>query len=393
MTAPPAARTEQFAPRRTKLGLAARPEVAQRNLTAQGIEYWRLGMQWEPLELADGSIFFDNVYGNHQGLRAAPEVLRLILRTLEKRAASFAELAALGSVDVPTIRRLCEPLIRAGIITPSAEDSAPAWADAKFVERFSTQIDWLHGLTLQQNGHWEMLGRLRSASVAILGLGGAGSMLALMLSAAGVGRLRLVDGDVVTVGNLVRQILYRPDEADTVHKAHSLRRTLTAFTPYTEVEVVDEFADSPDAVRDAVAGVDFVAVCADAPRFLLNRWIDDACQETATPYLGAFVGSVGPMYVPGRSACFGCFEATLRDELGPRHELVVEALAAKRAWRYPSFVSGAMTVAQLMTTEIVLFLSGAAEPATVGGVLRFGHPETTRQAYPQRDGCRCRKAP
>lgn len=85
------------------------------------------------------------------------------------------------------------------------------------------------------------------------------------------------------------------------------------------------------------------------------------------PYLGAFADSVGPLYSPSAAGCFGCLEHRLREELGDRHDLLVDALAAKRSWRYPAFVSGPLTVAHLMTTEIVLHLTGAAPPSTVGG--------------------------
>ena len=49
---------------------------------------------------------------------------------------------------------------------------------------------------------------MRSASIAIVGIGGLGCPAAIMLAAAGVGTLRLIDGDQVELSNLHRQTLY-----------------------------------------------------------------------------------------------------------------------------------------------------------------------------------------
>ena len=54
--------------------------------------------------------------------------------------------------------------------------------------------------------------KLKAASILLIGTGGLGSPLGLYLAAAGVGRLGLVDFDVVDFSNLQRQILYRDSD-------------------------------------------------------------------------------------------------------------------------------------------------------------------------------------
>ena len=54
--------------------------------------------------------------------------------------------------------------------------------------------------------------KLLSTSVLIVGVGGLGSPVALYLAAAGIGRIGLVDADVVSLTNLQRQVLYTEAE-------------------------------------------------------------------------------------------------------------------------------------------------------------------------------------
>lgn len=354
---------------------------------------WQFSNQWEMLELADGSLFFDSVYADHRVISAPTRSLRRILLLIESDRPTLESIASQVAGDataetVSRIDRLLKPLVSAGILVPIRDGHRPAWADDALVERFSTQLEWLGTLSTASQGHWDFFSRLRQSSVAVIGLGGAGSLLAHALTAVGVGALTLVDGDTVEESNLVRQILYNPDQSGR-GKADCLAEQLQRFSPHTQYRVLREYVHSEQDVQDCIEGADFVAVCADAPRFVLNRWIDAACKEKRIPYLGAFAGSVGPMYRPGSSGCFGCLEHRLRDELGTRHDLLVDALAAKKSWRYPAFVSGPLTVAHLMTTEIVLHLTGAAPPSTAGGILRFQHPHTVLEQFPGHSACNC----
>src|SRR5215470_4882509 len=70
--------------------------------------------------------------------------------------------------------------------------------------------------------------RLKAATAAIVGAGGLGAPAALYLAAAGVGKLRLIDDDAVSLSNLQRQIVYRGADvgAPKVERAEAVLRAL-----------------------------------------------------------------------------------------------------------------------------------------------------------------------
>jgi molybdopterin/thiamine biosynthesis adenylyltransferase/rhodanese-related sulfurtransferase len=88
--------------------------------------------------------------------------------------------------------------------------------------------------------------RLREGSVLLIGAGGLGSPLALYLAAAGVGKIGLVDFDVVDESNLQRQIVHGTSTLG-VRKTESARRRLQDLNPHVEVTTYEEQITSENA--------------------------------------------------------------------------------------------------------------------------------------------------
>src|SRR6478752_2206031 len=80
--------------------------------------------------------------------------------------------------------------------------------------------------------------RLKAASVLLIGAGGLGSPLGLYLAAAGIGRIGLVDFDVVDFSNLQRQVLHGTPDVGRL-KLHSARDRLTAINPEVRVDLYE----------------------------------------------------------------------------------------------------------------------------------------------------------
>lgn len=92
--------------------------------------------------------------------------------------------------------------------------------------------------------------RLKAAGVLCIGAGGLGSPIALYLAAAGVGRLGLVDADVVDFSNLQRQILHGTKDVGR-KKLNSARDRLREINPNVALELHDTFFRSENALEIA----------------------------------------------------------------------------------------------------------------------------------------------
>jgi adenylyltransferase/sulfurtransferase len=90
--------------------------------------------------------------------------------------------------------------------------------------------------------------KLKNASVLCIGTGGLGSPLTLYLAAAGVGRLGLVDCDVVDVSNLQRQILHHTSDIGR-SKLESATEKLRAINPTIQIETYETMLDSENAME------------------------------------------------------------------------------------------------------------------------------------------------
>jgi adenylyltransferase/sulfurtransferase len=147
--------------------------------------------------------------------------------------------------------------------------------------------------------------RLRSASVLIVGLGGLGSPAALYLAAAGVGRLGLLDHDVVAVHNLQRQILHDTPSVGRA-KTDSARARLEALNPALRLDTW-HVALTRENARGIIADYDVVLDGTDsfATRYLLN----DACVLERKPLVQAsvhrFEGQLSVFSTPD-GPCYRC---------------------------------------------------------------------------------------
>lgn len=147
--------------------------------------------------------------------------------------------------------------------------------------------------------------RLKGGSVLVVGAGGLGSPSALYLAAAGVGRIGLVDFDIVDESNLQRQVAHGT-AAVGKPKLSSMRARLTDLNPHIEIEVHPVRLDRDNAFG-ILRGYDVIVDGTDnfATRYLVN----DACVLLGRPNVyGSILRFEGQASVfdASRGPCYRC---------------------------------------------------------------------------------------
>ena len=136
--------------------------------------------------------------------------------------------------------------------------------------------------------------RLLAAHALVIGAGGLGSPVALYLGTAGVGRLTIVDDDVVDLTNLQRQIAHDVARIGQP-KADSARRSVAAINPDVRVVALQERVAAA-RLAALVAEADVVVDCSD--NFATRQGINAACVQSGRPLVaGAAIGFDGQVSV------------------------------------------------------------------------------------------------
>lgn len=154
--------------------------------------------------------------------------------------------------------------------------------------------------------------RLLAARALIVGAGGLGSPVALYLASTGVGRITVVDDDVVELTNLQRQIAH--DMASLgQNKAESAARHMLALNPEIEVRPLAERLDG-QRLAELVAEHDVVLDCCD--NFATRHAVNAACVAAGVPLVsGAAVRFAGQLAVfDTRDAASPCYHCLFPDE-------------------------------------------------------------------------------
>lgn len=125
--------------------------------------------------------------------------------------------------------------------------------------------------------------RLRAASLLVVGAGGLAASALPLLVGAGVGRIRLVDADMVAEDNLHRQTLFRIGDIGRL-KVRAAAATLAALNPDCVVEPVQARVD-PGNVVDLAGGCDLILDCADS--FAVSFILSDLCRDSGRPLVSA----------------------------------------------------------------------------------------------------------
>jgi len=158
---------------------------------------------------------------------------------------------------------------------------------------------------------------LLNASVLVVGCGGLGAPALLYLTAMGVGHIGLCDGDVVSLSNLNRQLLFSPDDLGKSKSVMAERRILE-LNPNLKTTVYDRLLDK-ELAESIITNYDIMLDCLDnfETRFILN----DACVAAQKPFVHAGISEFCGQFMtvtPGTGPCLRCLFPDGRKEKEPK---------------------------------------------------------------------------
>jgi len=146
--------------------------------------------------------------------------------------------------------------------------------------------------------------KLKAAKVAVIGAGGIGSAVIPALAGAGVGQLTIIDDDVVELGNLHRQPLFR-ERDEGYSKADLALQFVHRLNRFVEARPIQQRI-GPDNAAELLGEHDLVIDGSD--NFATRLAVSDACVRLGVPLLSAaavqFQGQVGLFR---SKPCYRCF--------------------------------------------------------------------------------------
>ncbi len=177
-------------------------------------------------------------------------------------------------------------------------------------QRFSKQLGFIDELTASWEETLDLQNKIKNSSIAVFGVGGIGTWMVNSLYQIGVGNIKITDPDKVSESNLNRQLFFDTNDIGK-YKVEVIESKLAdaKITPF--LKTVREGED----LEEIVSGCNFLVNCADSPSVVeTTRVIDKYACKHSIPYCVAggynlYLGMVGPIIVPGKTASFEDFIA------------------------------------------------------------------------------------
>jgi molybdopterin-synthase adenylyltransferase len=150
--------------------------------------------------------------------------------------------------------------------------------------------------------------KLKAASVALVGAGAIGSAALPALAGAGIGRLAVIDDDVIELSNLHRQLIFREDQVGRP-KAESAAAFALALNSHVQVDAVARRLDGDNA-QDLLVGHDLIVDGSD--NFVTRLAVNHACVALAIPLVSAAAAQFQAQVAllrgwEARQPCYRCF--------------------------------------------------------------------------------------
>lgn len=231
---------------------------------------------------------------------------------------------------------------------------------------YDRQIRFLDSFETNTLNGFDFNKKLQNSKVVIIGLGAYGSWLALHCARLGIQNITGIDHDIVEVSNLHRQVLYMNSDVG-ISKAEASSKIINATDNSIQYQGICKKIENETDLVPYLEKADLVFNAfgyypEEEAKDSISGFITKASIITKTPMLCLSTNWMGPLYVPGKSACYFCAvnQATIKILLKkPKKNPRVE----KRA--FCPILSITCSFAAL---EAVRYLTGIDAPSTINGL-------------------------
>lgn len=204
--------------------------------------------------------------------------------------------------------------------------------------------------------------RLKDSHVVILGCGGIGNNIAVNLATSGIGKLSLIDSDIIEITNLNRQFMFTEEDVGQ-SKINTLKNALLSRNSELDIAAIDCTIAERSDLYEYLPERDLIVLSADTPG-AISFWVNSFCIEKNIPFISVGyvqdIAIVGSCVIPGITGCLAC--KTLFSESSHQSEDVNDLLKKiNTGHQAPSIGPINMIASGLASLEVIKFLSKSSE--------------------------------
>lgn len=232
---------------------------------------------------------------------------------------------------------------------------------SSYLKGLERQIECFNELFPEVGGLY-IQSKLKKIKLCVIGLGIVGQYVILPLIGAGIGNFILVDFDKVEDRNIGRQPMLDIGDIGKL-KTKAISDCIKRRRHGVSVKIFNLMLKNVDDIKRVIKSSDLVIQAADYPRFLIRRWINEACLALKKPNLVVYSGKIGPFCIPYQTSCFGCYEAFIQKRY-PFYFQLTEAMYKEGMRRYPEISVVPAVSGIIAAKEAISFILGK-QPETI----------------------------
>lgn len=233
---------------------------------------------------------------------------------------------------------------------------------------YDRQIRFLDSFETQNQSGYDLNYSLQNKKVVIIGLGAYGTWLALHCARLGIKHILAIDFDTVEISNLHRQILYSMSDIGSL-KVDASAKLISSVDSSIKYEGYNRKISSDKDLMPYLDNADLVFNSfgyfnKEEAESTIAGCIAKACITSKVPMLCLSTNWIGPLYIPGKSACYFCISnhpeleiALRKDKRNPRVNkrafaplfAMTCSLAALEATRYLSGIDNSQILNAVLT--------------------------------------------